>query len=70
MLELRLRWRLCCWLLLQPCLGRSISRRRVKHRRFSGLLDSVIEAAEDDEVSEKEFQKVVASAKRLVSAEA
>jgi hypothetical protein len=33
------------------------------------LLDGVIEAAEDDEVSEKDFQKVVASAKRLMSAE-
>ena len=41
-----------------------------KVTKVRGVLDSGIEAAEVDKVSEREFEKVVASAKRLISAEA
>ena len=46
--------------------------KQVKRKSTKGrsVFDMVIEAAEDDEVSEREFEKVVASAKRLISAEA
>jgi hypothetical protein len=35
-----------------------------KARLFAELLDNIITAAEDDEVSEEEFQRVVATAKK------
>jgi hypothetical protein len=50
--------------------GAKYKQAKCKASQVRGLLDSVIEAAEDDEVSEREFEKVVASAKRLISAEA
>ena len=37
-----------------------------KVKQLSDLLTTIIKAAEDDEVSEKEFQKIVASVKTLL----
>lgn len=37
-----------------------------KAKQLSSLLSSIIVAAEDDEVSEKEFQTIVASTKALI----
>jgi hypothetical protein len=39
--------------------GTKYKQAKGKASQVRGFLDSVIEAAEDDEVSEKEFQKVV-----------
>jgi hypothetical protein len=36
-----------------------------KGRLFAGLLDDIVAAAEDDKVSEEEFQKIVAQAKKV-----
>ena len=36
-------------------------------RLFAGLLDDVIAAAEDDKVSEEEFQNLVAATKQVIS---
>jgi hypothetical protein len=36
-------------------------------RLFAELLDDVIAAAEDDSISEEEFQKIVADAKKLAA---
>lgn len=38
-----------------------------KAKQLVGLLGEIIEAAEDDKVSEEEFQHVVTSAKRILS---
>jgi hypothetical protein len=39
-----------------------------KVKQLLKLLDEIIAAAEDDKVSEEEFQKIVADAKQLVNA--
>jgi len=39
-----------------------------KARLFAELLDDIIKAAEDDEVSEEEFQRIVADAKKVAMA--
>jgi len=36
-------------------------------RLFAELLDNIIAAAEDDKISEKEFQKIVAEAKKVAA---
>ena len=36
-------------------------------RLFAELLDTIIAAAEDDKISEKEFQKIVAEAKKVAA---
>jgi len=38
-----------------------------KARLFAELLDDIITAAEDDEVSEEEFQQIVANAKKVAA---
>ena len=38
-------------------------------RLFAELLDDIIAAAEDDTVSEEEFQKIVAEAKKVAAQE-
>ena len=38
-----------------------------RSRLFAELLDDVIAAAEDDKVSEEEFQNLVAAAKQVIS---
>ena len=38
-----------------------------KGRLFAELLDDIIAAAEDDNVSEEEFQKIVAEAKKVAA---
>jgi len=38
-----------------------------KAKRLTQLLDEIIEAAEDNEVSEEEFQQIVAKAKRVAA---
>jgi len=40
-----------------------------KARLFARLLEDIIEAVEDDEVSEEEFQRLVAAAKQVVADE-
>jgi hypothetical protein len=37
-----------------------------KAKQLSDLLTTIIKAAQDDEVTEKEFQKIVASVKKLL----
>jgi len=36
-----------------------------KGRLFAKLLDDIITAAEDDEVSKEEFQRIIATAKKI-----
>ena len=36
-------------------------------RLFAKLLDDIVAAAEDDEISEEEFQKIVAEAKKVTA---
>ena len=48
-------------------LGTKYKKWLVRGRLFAELLDDVVAAAEDDKVSEEEFQKIVAKAK-LVAA--
>ena len=48
-------------------LGTKYRKWLVRGRLFAELLDDVVAAAEDDKVSEEEFQKIVAKAK-LVAA--
>jgi hypothetical protein len=38
-----------------------------KARLFAGLLDDIISAAEDDKVTEEEFQKIVVAAKEIAA---
>jgi len=38
-------------------------------RLFAKLLDDIIAAAEDEEISEEEFQKIVADAKKVAAQE-
>jgi len=38
-------------------------------RLFAKLLDDIIAAAEDDKISEEEFQKIVADAKKVAAQE-
>ncbi len=47
-------------------LGTKYKQGKGKAKQLTDLLASIIEAAQDDEVTEKEFQKIVASAKDLL----
>jgi hypothetical protein len=38
-------------------------------RLFAKLLDDIVAAAEDDKISEEEFQKIVAEAKKVAAQE-
>ena len=38
-----------------------------KAKQFSQLLNDIIKAAEDDEVSEEEFRQIVAAAKQIAT---
>ena len=48
-------------------LGTKYRKWLARGRLFAGLLDNIIAAAEDDKVSEEEFQKIVAKAKKVAS---
>jgi hypothetical protein len=48
-------------------LGTKYRKWLTRGRLFAGLLDEIIAAAEDDKVSEEEFQKIVAEAKKVAS---
>ena len=39
---------------------------KTKAKQLVGLLSNIIEAAEDDKVSEEEFQKIVSSTKEIL----
>ena len=47
-------------------LGTKYQQGKGKAKQLTDLLTSIIEAAQDNEVTEKEFQKIVASAKDLL----
>lgn len=47
-------------------LGAKYKQGKSKAQQLTGLLTSIIEAAQDNEVTEKEFQKIVASAKAVL----
>jgi len=49
--------------------GAKYKQAKGKATQLRDLLDCILEAAKDDEVSEKEFQKIVDSALRLMPAE-
>ena len=49
-------------------LGTKYKKWLVRGRLFAELLDDVVAAAEDDKVSEEEFQKIVAKAKLVAAA--
>jgi len=40
-----------------------------KARLFAGLLDDIISAAEDDKITDEEFQNIVAAAKQVLASE-
>jgi hypothetical protein len=46
--------------------GAKYKQGKVKAKQLAQLLSEVIEAAEDNEVSEEEFQKIVASSKQIL----
>jgi hypothetical protein len=47
-------------------LGAKYQQGKSKAKQLTDLLTTIIEAAQDDEVTEKEFQKIVTSAKGLL----
>jgi CRISPR/Cas system CSM-associated protein Csm2 small subunit len=47
-------------------LGAKYQQGKGKAKQLAELLTTIIEAAQDDEVTEKEFQKIVSSAKDLL----
>ena len=49
-------------------LGSKYRKWLVRGRLFAELFDDVVAAAEDDKVSEEEFQKIVAKAKLVAAA--
>lgn len=49
--------------------GAKYTQTKGKAKKLSKLLDSVIEAAEDDKVTEEEFQKIVGNTKAVLEAE-
>ncbi|HDQ05100.1 MAG TPA: hypothetical protein ENN36_00060 [Candidatus Bathyarchaeota archaeon] len=48
-------------------LGTKYRKWLAKARLFAKLLDDIIAAAEDDKISEEEFQSIVATAKQVVN---
>ena len=46
--------------------GAKYQQGKVKAKELAQLLTAVIEAAEDNEVSEEEFQKIVSSSKQIL----
>ena len=48
-------------------LGTKYRKWLARGRLFAGLLDEIIAAAEDDKISEEEFQRIVAEAKMVAS---
>jgi hypothetical protein len=46
--------------------GAKYKQGKAKAKQLTQLLTEVIEAAEDNEVSEEEFQKIVASSKQIL----
>lgn len=48
-------------------LGAKYRKWLAKARLFAKLLDDIIAAAEDDKISEEEFQRIVATAKQVVN---
>jgi hypothetical protein len=46
--------------------GAKYKQGKAKAKQLAKLLDQVIEAAEDNEVSEEEFQKIVASSRQIL----
>ncbi len=51
-------------------LGAKYTQAKGKAKKLSKLLDSVIEAAEDDKVTEEEFQKIVGNTKAVLEGDA
>ena len=49
-------------------LGTKYRKWLAKGRLFAELLDEIIAAAEDDKISEEEFQRIVAEAKKVATA--
>ena len=49
------------------CFGTKYRKWLAKAKLFAKLLDDIISAAEDDKVSEEEFQSIVATAKEIVN---
>jgi hypothetical protein len=49
-------------------LGTKYRKWLARGRLFAGLLDEIMAAAEDDKISEEEFQRIVAEAKKVASA--
>lgn len=47
-------------------LGARYQQGKGKAKQLADLLTSIIEAAQDDKITEKEFQKIIASAKDLL----
>ncbi len=47
-------------------LGAKYQQGKGKAKQLTGLLTTIIKAAEDDKVTEKEFQKIVASTKAVL----
>ena len=48
-------------------LGAKYRKWLVRGRLFAKLFDDIVAAAEDDEISEEEFQEIVAEAKRVAA---
>jgi len=48
-------------------LGKKYKKWLEKARLFAKLLDDIIEAAEDDKVTEEEFQNLVATTKQVIA---
>lgn len=54
--------------LLSMAFGTKYQQGKAKAQQLKRLLQSIVDAAEDDEVSEAEFQQIVADAKKLMEA--
>ncbi|MCW4048051.1 MAG: hypothetical protein NWE99_10925 [Candidatus Bathyarchaeota archaeon] len=54
--------------LLSIAFGTKYQQGKAKAQQLSQLLKLIVDAAEDDKVSEDEFQKIVAAAKKLMEA--
>jgi hypothetical protein len=52
---------------LEAVLGAKYKQGKGKAKQFLNLLNAIIEATEDDKVTEEEFQKIVADAKALLA---
>lgn len=54
--------------LLSVILGTRYQQGKAKAQQLSQLLKLIIDASEDDDISEKEFQDIVRAAKKLMEA--